>query len=251
MTRIHLHTLTLPGHHAPGAGYEAPFEMLDACHERVGRMLRLLHKLRAHLQASGWDAQAAEAARDVLRYFNEAAPRHHEDEERHVFPAVLAAPDAPALPHPGTGDGTGADSGKSDGDGTGNGGTDSDTGIGIGTSLHAVVRRLLQDHADMQTHWASARPVLERITRPPAEDRASSQPRWQPLAASEEAALDGFASLYTSHIEAENHLIYPAAQQALTPAQLQTMSADMMARRGVVLPAAAATPAASGPSFTA
>ena len=205
MTRIHLHTLTLPGHRAPGAGYEAPFEMLDACHERVERMLRLLHKLRAHLQASGWDAQAAEAARDVLRYFNEAAPRHHEDEERHVFPAVLAAPDAPALPHTGTGEGT-----------------------GIGSSLHAVVRRLLQDHADMQTRWASARPVLERIARP------ATGP-WQPLDTAEEAALDGFASLYASHIEAENHLIYPAAQQALTPAQLQAMSADMMARRGVVL----------------
>ena len=205
MTRIHLHTLTLPGHRAPGAGYEAPFEMLDACHERVERMLRLLHKLRAHLQASGWDAQATEAARDVLRYFNEAAPRHHEDEERHVFPAVLAAPDAPALPHTGTGEGT-----------------------GIGSSLHAVVRRLLQDHADMQTRWASARPVLERIARP------ATGP-WQQLAACEEAALDAFASLYASHIEAENHLIYPAAQQALTPAQLQAMSADMMARRGVVL----------------
>ena len=222
MTRIHLHTLNLPGHRAPGAGYEAPFEMLDACHERVERMLRLLNKLRAHLQASGWDAQAAEAARDVLRYFNEAAPRHHEDEERHVFPAVLAAPDAPALPHTGVDDSSGADSGS-------------------GTSLHAVVRRLLQDHATMQTHWASARPVLERIARP------ATGP-WQQLAACEEAALDSFASLYASHIEAENHLIYPAAQQTLTPAQLQTMSADMMARRGVVLPAATATPAASGPS---
>ena len=210
MTRIHLHTLTLPGHRAPGAGYEAPFEMLDACHERVERMLRLLHKLRAHLQASGWDAQAAEAARDVLRYFNEAAPRHHEDEERHVFPAVLAAPDAPALPHTGTGDSAG------------NGCTDS----GSGTSLHAVVRRLLQDHADMQTRWASARPVLERIARP------ATGP-WQPLDTAEEAALDGFASLYASHIEAENNLIYPAAQQALDTAQLQAMSADMMARRGV------------------
>ncbi len=211
MTRIHLHTLTLPGHRAPGAGYEAPFEMLDACHERVERMLRLLHKLRAHLQASGWDAQAAEAARDVLRYFNEAAPRHHEDEERHVFPAVLAAPDAP-IPAARTGTG----------DGTGN-----------GSSLHAVVRRLLQDHADMQTRWASARPVLERIARPPAEDRASSQPRWQPLAASEEAALDAFSSLYASHIEAENQLVYPAAQQTLSLDQMRAMSADMMARRGV------------------
>jgi hemerythrin-like domain-containing protein len=240
MTRIHLHTLTLPGHRAPGAGYEAPFEMLDACHERVERMLRLLHKLRAHLQASGWDAQAAEAARDVLRYFNEAAPRHHEDEERHVFPAVLAAPDAPALPHPGQGTSNATNSGQGNGGGTGT----NNSGIDKGTSLHAVVRRLLQDHADMQTRWANARPVLERIARP------ATGP-WQPLDTAEEDALDGFASLYASHIEAENHLIYPAAQQALTPAQLQAMSADMMARRGVVLPAAAATPAASGPSFTA
>jgi hemerythrin-like domain-containing protein len=240
MTRIHLHTLTLPGHRAPGAGYEAPFEMLDACHERVERMLRLLHKLRAHLQASGWDAQAAEAARDVLRYFNEAAPRHHEDEERHVFPAVLAAPDAPALPHPGQGTSNATNSGQGNGGGTGT----NNSGIDKGTSLHAVVHRLLQDHADMQTRWASARPVLERIARP------ATGP-WQPLGTAEEAALDAFSSLYASHIEAENHLIYPAAQQALTPAQLQAMSADMMARRGVVLPAAAATPAASGPSFTA
>ena len=224
MTRIHLHTLTLPGHRAPGAGYEAPFEMLDACHERVERMLRLLHKLRAHLQASGWDAQATEAARDVLRYFNEAAPRHHEDEERHVFPAVLAAPDAPALPHPGQGTSNATNSGQGNGGGTGT----NNSGIDKGTSLHAVVRRLLQDHADMQTRWASARPVLERIARP------ATGP-WQQLAACEEAALDSFASLYASHIEAENHLIYPAAQQALTPAQLQAMSADMMARRGVVL----------------
>ena len=224
MTRIHLHTLTLPGHRAPGAGYEAPFEMLDACHERVERMLRLLHKLRAHLQASGWDAQAAEAARDVLRYFNEAAPRHHEDEERHVFPAVLAAPDAPALPHPGQGTSNATNSGQGNGGGTGT----NNSGIDKGTSLHAVVRRLLQDHADMQTRGANARPVLERIARP------ATGP-WQPLDTAEEDALDGFASLYASHIEAENRLIYPAAQQALTPAQLQAMSADMMARRGVVL----------------
>jgi hemerythrin-like domain-containing protein len=217
MTRIHLHNLNLPGYHPPGAGYEAPFEMLEACHERVERMLRLLQRLREHLNVTGRDAQAAEAARDVLRYFDQAAPRHHEDEERHVFPAVLAAPDASALPHPDTGDGTGTDSGQ------GNGG---------GTGLHAVVRRLLKDHAAMQTHWASVRPVLERIAQPLADDHATSQTRWQPLAASEDAVLDAFSSLYASHIEAENHLIYPVAQQALSPVQLQAMSKDMMTRRG-------------------
>ena len=41
-TSIPLSQITLPGHRAPGAGFEAPFEMLDACHERVHRMLALL-----------------------------------------------------------------------------------------------------------------------------------------------------------------------------------------------------------------
>jgi hemerythrin-like domain-containing protein len=76
---------------APEAGFEQPFEMLEACHDRVQRMLRLLQRLRTHLAAMGCDDQARQAARDVMRYFDEAAPEHHEDEERHVFPLLLAA----------------------------------------------------------------------------------------------------------------------------------------------------------------
>jgi hemerythrin-like domain-containing protein len=87
-------TLTL--HAAPAAGFDQPFEMLDACHERVRRMLALLGRLRAHLADHGADAPAREAARDVMRYFDLAAPLHHQDEERHVFP-VLAASGDPAL----------------------------------------------------------------------------------------------------------------------------------------------------------
>lgn len=75
----------------PGAGFDAPFEMLSACHERVQRSLALLQRLQAHLGVHGADAQARDAARDVMRYFDIAAPAHHDDEERHVFPALLAA----------------------------------------------------------------------------------------------------------------------------------------------------------------
>jgi hemerythrin-like domain-containing protein len=78
-------------HSAPQAGFDQPFEMLEACHERVQRMLRLLQRLRAHLASMGCDDQARQAARDVMRYFDLAAPAHHEDEERHVFPPLLAA----------------------------------------------------------------------------------------------------------------------------------------------------------------
>jgi hemerythrin-like domain-containing protein len=120
-TSIPLSQLTLPGHRAPGAGFEAPFEMLDACHERVQRMLRLLGKLREHAQAHGADAQARDAARDVMRYFDQAGPHHHDDEERHVFPALLAQRDP---------------------------------------ALVAVVMRLRQDHREMAALWAQVRAAL-------------------------------------------------------------------------------------------
>lgn len=115
---------TLPGFHAPGAGFEAPFEMLAACHERVERMLALQARLQQHLVEKGRDEAARQAARDVMRYFDMAAPLHHQDEELHVFPPLLAGPDA---------------------------------------SLRAVVERLLQDHRAMEQAWPEARRVLESI----------------------------------------------------------------------------------------
>lgn len=115
---------TVPGHRVPEVGFEAPFEMLQACHERVARTLRLLERLRRHLDERGPDEQAAEAARDIVRYFDLAAPHHHEDEERHVFPRLLAGPDE---------------------------------------AVKAVVHRLRQDHVDMAADWAAVRPVLQAV----------------------------------------------------------------------------------------
>ena len=65
--------------------------MLAACHDRVERSLALLERLQAHLGEHGPDAAARDAARDVLRYFDLAAPHHHQDEERHVLPVLRAA----------------------------------------------------------------------------------------------------------------------------------------------------------------
>ncbi|HET9821386.1 MAG TPA: hemerythrin domain-containing protein [Burkholderiaceae bacterium] len=75
---------------APAAGFEEPFEMLAACHERVARMLGLLERIQAHVAVHGADTDARQAARDVMRYFDQAAPHHHEDEERHVLPRLRA-----------------------------------------------------------------------------------------------------------------------------------------------------------------
>jgi len=84
----------LPGFGTPAVGFDTPFAMLQACHERVQRTLALLHKLVDYLHGHACDDSARQAARDVLRYFDMAAPLHHEDEELHVFPLLLERGDA-------------------------------------------------------------------------------------------------------------------------------------------------------------
>lgn len=73
---------------------ERPLELLYACHERVRRFTGLTERLVAHTAARGADAEAREAAESVLRYFEQALPLHHADEEADVFPALRALHDA-------------------------------------------------------------------------------------------------------------------------------------------------------------
>lgn len=119
-TPIRLEALLSPR----ATGFDEPFEMLEACHERVHRMLELLERLRSHLRTHGGDEQAQQAARDVMRYFDKAAPQHHKDEELHVFPPLLAAGE-PAVVD--------------------------------------IVKRLQADHVRMEAGWAAARKVLEAV----------------------------------------------------------------------------------------
>lgn len=116
--------VSLPGHRPLAAGLEAPFEMLAACHERVERMLALQAKLQQHLLDKGCDEAARQAARDVMRYFDMAAPLHHQDEELHVFPPLLAGADA---------------------------------------MLRTLAERLINDHRQMEAAWVPARSVLQAI----------------------------------------------------------------------------------------
>src|SRR5262245_39765786 len=82
-----------PRFHSPGVGFEQPFAMLEACHERVLRSLDLLQRLLEHMERVGRDEQARAAAHDVWRYFELAAPAHHTDEERHVLPLLRQSGD--------------------------------------------------------------------------------------------------------------------------------------------------------------
>jgi hemerythrin-like domain-containing protein len=74
-------------------GFDDPLGMLAACHRRIERHLATLARLQRHLAENGCDTDARIAARNLLRYFDTAAPNHHADEEASVFPRlqVLAA----------------------------------------------------------------------------------------------------------------------------------------------------------------
>ena len=78
-----------PGFDSPAAGFEAPLEMLSACHGRVERQCETLLRLLPHLAANGADQAAREAALNVMRYFDTSARHHHADEEEDLFPALL------------------------------------------------------------------------------------------------------------------------------------------------------------------
>jgi hemerythrin-like domain-containing protein len=78
----------------PGAGFDQPVEMWMACHERVQRFAALLSRLAEHMRAEGANEDAQITATSIRRYFNEAAPRHHEDEEVDMFPRLRERLDA-------------------------------------------------------------------------------------------------------------------------------------------------------------
>jgi hemerythrin-like domain-containing protein len=162
--------------------FEQPFEMMEACHERVHRTIELLRRLRDHMQQHGADEQARQAARDVMRYFDMAAPQHHRDEELHVFPPLLAQGDPAVV---------------------------------------AVVKRLQDDHVQMEAAWHAAREVLVRI----ADGNGD-------LAAGDEAKLDGFGALYGRHIDDEEKIAYPSARSLLDAAAVKAMGQEMSRRRG-------------------
>lgn len=72
----------------PAAGFDQPLQLWLACHDRVRRMASLLERLHEHMRGKGADDAAQVTAASIRRYFDEAAPRHHEDEEVDLFPLL-------------------------------------------------------------------------------------------------------------------------------------------------------------------
>jgi hemerythrin-like domain-containing protein len=109
---------------APAPSFDDPLGMLFACHRRIERQLATLIRLQEHLPLHGCDEDARAAARAILKYFDDAAPNHHADEEASLFPRLAAA-----LP------------GRAD----------------------ALITDLLLDHETLSGNWKKLRPLLAGI----------------------------------------------------------------------------------------
>jgi pyridoxamine 5'-phosphate oxidase len=70
--------------------FDQPIAVLKHCHDRIRKQLSTLQQLPAHLSGHGADAEAQRAATAVMKYFNQAAVHHHEDEECDLLPMLQA-----------------------------------------------------------------------------------------------------------------------------------------------------------------
>ena len=122
--------ITFPGFTSPAAGFEAPLEMLSACHGRVESQCQTLLRLVPHLAANGSDQAAREAAQNVMRYFDTSARHHHADEEEDLFPALLQSAPAPDL-----------------------------------ARLRELIAALQAQHRELEQAWSALRRKLEAVSR--------------------------------------------------------------------------------------
>lgn len=115
-------------HPDPAPDFDQPVAVLKHCHGRIRKQLATLEKLLDHLPQHGADEQARQAAQAVLKYFDNAAHLHHDDEEQDLIPMLRAVAQ----------------------------GEDAAT-------LQALAPTILQDHKDMDAMWQDLHEQLTMI----------------------------------------------------------------------------------------
>jgi hemerythrin-like domain-containing protein len=115
--------------------FQNPLALLRACHGRVERFATLAARIADHLDEQGVPEEAAaNAAGRVLRYFNQAAPLHHADEEADLLPRLRTRLRT-RLPEP------------------------------AAPELRELLTGLEGEHQWLDGHWQGLKPLLERVAR--------------------------------------------------------------------------------------
>ena len=83
----------------PSTSQLSEFESLDCAHRAAMVMLNAFGVLLEHLDERGLDDTARNSAREILAFFSGPGAHHHADEEKHVFPGLLASTDVELIQH--------------------------------------------------------------------------------------------------------------------------------------------------------
>lgn len=110
------------------AAKNEPLHDFSDCHAGILKKLDMLGELPALLEPA---TRAREIASTALEFFREAIFEHHLDEERELFPAVLASAEK------------GAEHDK----------------------VQALAKRLTDEHRELETTWKLLEPELKRVAK--------------------------------------------------------------------------------------
>lgn len=100
------------------------FKALDACHQKIHEQLAELADLLERLDTESDSPHCRQKAKTIEAFFSEVARPHHAEEEKSVFPALLASDNA---------------------------------------ELVQAVRTLQQDHGWIEQNWLELAPMLRAI----------------------------------------------------------------------------------------
>lgn len=100
------------------------FQALDACHQQIHIHLGKLTDVLQKIEAGAEDAQYRQQAGEIEAFFSGTSHQHHTEEEKNVFPGLLASSDP---------------------------------------ELVQAVRTLQQDHGWMERNWLELAPMLRAI----------------------------------------------------------------------------------------
>jgi iron-sulfur cluster repair protein YtfE (RIC family) len=98
------------------------FNFLDRCHQDIQEKLVQMMALAVAVEADGLSPALQAQARELTDWFNAEPRQHHLDEEKHIFPALLASSDENVL---------------------------------------QTTHRLIQDHGWLEADWFEIEPSLE------------------------------------------------------------------------------------------
>ena len=176
------------------ANYEQPLDLLLSCHTKIRHFSSALDKLTDAIQENGWNDKHITSVEQVRHYFNIASSAHHQDEEKHLFPAIVALESISNL------------NSKSENKGENK------------SKFTNIIHRLIKEHHDSDALWVQ----LDTLLAERSDDFLTLNKL------SKQFKLD-----MHRHAQIEDDIIFPYAKKYISKEDFKKMGLAIARRRGI------------------